>query len=153
MMPRMRLCAFLAIVLCYVAITAQSTQKPLTNTDVVDMVHAGLDEGTIVLAIKNSRSDFDTSPRALIELKKNGVGKSVLDAMLRASASGGSSAAAAPTTAAGPVVSAPAAAPAGNSDGRALMAKAVNALGGEKAIAAVMATRTTTVREIKTADA
>jgi hypothetical protein len=133
-----RICAMvLMIPFLMTALSGQSTKKPLTNTDVMDMVHAGLAESTIILSIKNSGTNFDTSPQALIELKKSGVSQSVMDAMLSAGN-------ASPGTATG---SSSAAATVG--DSKALMAKVVAALGGEKALNEVKATRAISNREVK----
>jgi hypothetical protein len=63
----------------------QEAKKPLTNTDVVKLVQASLPESTIVLAIQQSETNFDTSPSALIELKKQGIPQTVTEAMIRAS--------------------------------------------------------------------
>jgi hypothetical protein len=63
----------------------KEVKKPLTNADVVTMVQASLPENTIVLAIEQSPAKFDTSPAALIELKKQGVSQTVMEAMLHAS--------------------------------------------------------------------
>ncbi len=59
--------------------------KDLKNSDIVDMVNAGLPEKTIVLAIESSTSKFDTTAMALIDLKKRGVSDAIIDATLRAS--------------------------------------------------------------------
>lgn len=129
-----QICAhFLLALVVMTGLLAQSAKKPLTNTDVVDMVHAGLADSTIVLAIKNSGTNFDTSPQALIELKKSGVTQTVMDTMLGA-ANGGPS-------------STPASA--SSRDAQALMAKVIHALGGEKAVQAVRATRITSIKEVK----
>ena len=64
---------------------AAAQPKPLVNADVVKMVKAGLDEDTIVLAIQNKPSAFETSPEQLISLKGQGVTQAVLKAMLNAS--------------------------------------------------------------------
>jgi len=64
---------------------AAAQPKPLVNADIVKMVKAGLAENTIVLAIQNKPSAFDTSPEELIRLKEQGVSQGVLDAMLNAS--------------------------------------------------------------------
>jgi len=70
---------------CTFLLAAQEAQnKPLTNADVIKMVKAGLDESTIVLAIKNRSAQFDTSPDALIDLKTQGVSQNVIHAMLAA---------------------------------------------------------------------
>jgi parvulin-like peptidyl-prolyl isomerase len=75
-----------AACLFFVALTvpAQKTKNTTTNTDVVEMVKGGLAESTIVLAIQQSEPNFDTSPKALIELSKQGVSQKILDAMLQA---------------------------------------------------------------------
>ena len=64
---------------------AAAQPKPLVNADIVKMVKAGLAENTIVLAIQNKPSAFDTSPEELIRLKEQGVSQAVLNAMLNAS--------------------------------------------------------------------
>jgi hypothetical protein len=62
----------------------QSQQKkPLANVDVVTMVKAGLAESTILLAIEQNPTAFDTSPTALVDLKNAGVPSTVIDGMLR----------------------------------------------------------------------
>lgn len=53
----------------------------LRNEDVVKMAKAGLDDGIIISKIKSSRTQFDTSPDALIALKTSGVSSAVLRAM------------------------------------------------------------------------
>lgn len=58
------------------------TAKELSNQDVIMMVEAGLDDATVVLSIQTSETDFDTSPMALVELKKAGVSEEVLQAMM-----------------------------------------------------------------------
>jgi len=64
---------------------AAAQPKPLVNADIVKMVKAGLDEETIVLAIQNKPSAFETSPEELIRLKEQGVTQPVLKAMLNVS--------------------------------------------------------------------
>jgi hypothetical protein len=66
---------------------AAAQPKRLVNADVVKMVKAGLAEDTIVLAIQNKPSSFETSPEELIRLKQQGVTQVVLNAMLNASKS------------------------------------------------------------------
>lgn len=60
---------------------AQS-QKPLTNTDVVQMVKASFDNQTIIKAIQANPTSFDVSPQALLALKNSGVNQAVIQAML-----------------------------------------------------------------------
>ncbi len=76
-------------------------KKPLTNDDVISMVKAGLAESTIILSIQHSSTVFDTSPRTLISLQRQGVPQKVLDAMITAESEKSSppSAPAAPTPA------------------------------------------------------
>lgn len=62
---------------------AQQTKASMTNADIVEMAKAGLPESTIILAIQQSQTNFDTSPQALIQLKKQGVSQKVLEAMLQ----------------------------------------------------------------------
>jgi hypothetical protein len=74
------------LVLCSLPIQlmAQDAQRTLTNTDIVNMTKSGIGEQTIVLTIQKSATKFDTSPEALIELKKQGVSDAILNAMLSA---------------------------------------------------------------------
>ena len=58
--------------------------KVLTNSDIINMVNAGLAESTITLAIEQGHCKFDTSPNELVNLKNQGVNPAVLEAMLRA---------------------------------------------------------------------
>jgi hypothetical protein len=62
----------------------QASQPPITNSDLVDMVKSGIGDQTIILAIKQSPTLFDTSPQALILLKKAGTSDQVLNAVLTA---------------------------------------------------------------------
>jgi len=65
---------------------AQEPQRILTNSDVLNMAKSGLSDQTIVSVIQKGQTKFDTSPEALISLKKDGVSDQVLNAMLEASA-------------------------------------------------------------------
>jgi len=64
-------------------------QHALTNADVLSMAKSGIGEQTIVLAIQQGPTRFDTSPQALIELKNAGLPDRVLSAMLVAPLQGG----------------------------------------------------------------
>jgi hypothetical protein len=57
----------------------------IANEQIISMTKAGLKPETIIRAIEQSRTKFDTSPSALIALKKANVSDAVLDAMLAAS--------------------------------------------------------------------
>ncbi|HLY69321.1 MAG TPA: hypothetical protein VKR53_06300 [Puia sp.] len=46
-------------------------EKPLTNNDVVSMVSSGISSSIIKATIEKSKTNFDLSPAAVIELKKS----------------------------------------------------------------------------------
>jgi hypothetical protein len=73
----------------YPQTTAQETAA-LTNSDVVSMLKAGLSPELVVAKIKASKTNFDTSPAALAELKQGGVPENVLMAMVEAGAASAS---------------------------------------------------------------
>jgi hypothetical protein len=74
---------FVTVLLISVApIVSAQSQKPLTNEDVVKMVAAGLPESTIVQVIQKGPTAFDTSPDALIKLKRGGATPKIMEAML-----------------------------------------------------------------------
>ena len=58
------------------------TDNVLTNADVVRMVRAGVPDSIIEREIQMSRTDFGTSPSALIELRNQGASERVLGAVL-----------------------------------------------------------------------
>jgi hypothetical protein len=64
--------------------TAQNPSKFLTNDDIVSMVKAGQDVDTVLSAIQTQGTDFDVSAKALLQLKRSGVPKKVIDAMIGA---------------------------------------------------------------------
>src|SRR5947208_8762039 len=78
---------------------AQQAKKPLTNDDVIAMVHKKLPESVIVSAIQAGPAKFNTSTNELIRLNAAGVTENELNAMLAASgkANAGSSSAPAAT--------------------------------------------------------
>src|ERR1035441_4237411 len=81
-MNRLLACALLTF--ASFAVIAQDARKPISNADVLSMTKSGLGEQTIVLAIQHGPTAFDTSPQALVELKKAGVPDGVLNCMLTA---------------------------------------------------------------------
>ena len=83
MMPRTFL-LIAALTICSVTGSSAQTQKPLTNADIVNMTKQGFDSTLIIKDIQSSRTDFDTSPQALIDLKAAGVPQSVMEAMVSA---------------------------------------------------------------------
>jgi hypothetical protein len=64
---------------------AQRPDKPLTNDDVIAMVHKKLPESVIVSAIQAGPGKFNTSTNELIRLNAAGVTENELNAMLAAS--------------------------------------------------------------------
>jgi hypothetical protein len=82
----MRTALFLNLLIIISAtLFAQEAQRPLANADVSNMTKSGMSEQTIVLAIQKGPTKFDTTPDALIALKKEGVSDLVLNAMLAVS--------------------------------------------------------------------
>jgi hypothetical protein len=61
---------------------AQAPAHEIANSDVISMTKAGIGEQTIMLAIQHGPVKFDTSPQALIVLKRAGVSDKVLNAIL-----------------------------------------------------------------------
>src|SRR5579862_4895194 len=84
----MNLRASLTLLLACAALPAQVADKPFTNTDVANMLSAGLPEGTVILAIQvnseRENTSFDTSSGALIELKNKGASEAVMNTILSA---------------------------------------------------------------------
>lgn len=54
----------------------------LTNADIVKLLDAGMPESVILDSIAGNASKFDTSPDALIKLKKKGASAAVLQAVM-----------------------------------------------------------------------
>ena len=68
-----------AVMLCLVGTVALA----VNNADVVKMTKAGLDEATVVAAVRGANpAEFDTSTDALIKLKEAGVSQTVIQAMI-----------------------------------------------------------------------
>src|ERR1043165_368377 len=81
----------IAISVCALSQSALAIEKPLTNDDVVSMIKAGLGDDLVIAKINSARElNLDVAPETLIKLKKEGVSKAVLDAMIRSSSGGGS---------------------------------------------------------------
>src|ERR1700760_931190 len=60
----------------------EAQQSALNNAGVVKMVKAGLPESVILREIQMSRTNFDTSPNGLVDLRKHGASEAVLNAVL-----------------------------------------------------------------------
>ncbi|MFH4146457.1 hypothetical protein WAI91_21095, partial [Acinetobacter baumannii] len=63
------------------SVSAQ-TQEKITNKDVIELVKTGISAEIITAKIKASKTEFDTSPAALQELKKEGVPDAIVLVML-----------------------------------------------------------------------
>jgi len=74
----------LAIMLAFVApgVAQEPSERPLTNADVVKMANAGIPESVIERVIALSRTNFVTTPDALISLKQHQVPDGVLAAIV-----------------------------------------------------------------------
>jgi len=59
------------------------SDRPVLNSDVIEMSRAGVQPSVILAKIKNSACKFDTSPSALVTLKESGVADEVLLEMVR----------------------------------------------------------------------
>jgi hypothetical protein len=84
----MSLRANLTLLLVCAAMPAQVAEKPFNNTDVANMIKAGLPEGTVVLAIQRAvvrgNTDFDHSLEGLVGLKNAGATEPILNLVLTA---------------------------------------------------------------------
>src|SRR5436309_7741875 len=71
-------------------------RKPLTNDDIIVMVHKKLPESVIVSTIQVGPAKFNTSPNELIRLNSAGLTEKELNAILAASGTAPASSPAAP---------------------------------------------------------
>lgn len=65
------------------SVTAQ-TQEIVNNESVVKLIKSGVSEAVIISVIKNSKSDFNTSPDEIMNLKNQGVSDNIILAMVQA---------------------------------------------------------------------
>jgi hypothetical protein len=65
----------------------QSNPTAVTNSDLIKMANAGIGDQTIILAVQRGPTMLDTSPQALVLLKKAGVSDQALNAILAATKS------------------------------------------------------------------
>lgn len=86
--------AFLILATCLLRAQEKpaTTQQPLTNDAVMQLVQAGVSDEIILAKLRSSASAFDTSTDAIIALKKAGVSNQVLAAMVKAGGSASQSA-------------------------------------------------------------
>lgn len=94
-MKILRICACLSFIACNLvppvaqseialSQTASNQDVLLTNADIVQMVSSGLSPEIIKAKIANSKCQFDTSPKALADLKAANVGDAVIVMMVSA---------------------------------------------------------------------
>jgi hypothetical protein len=96
---KLSLILIMTLLLTLEALSAgQQSKKPLTNDDVIAMVHKKLPESVIVSAIQAGPGKFNTSTNELIRLNAAGVTEKELNAILAASGKGTSGTAPAPAT-------------------------------------------------------
>jgi len=55
--------------------------RAVTNADIVNMTHNGVEDSTICNEIRTHGGNFDTSPQAIIYLQRAGISNSVIQAM------------------------------------------------------------------------
>lgn len=80
--PRAAILTAAILILAQGATYGQSQERPLTNSDVVQMAGAGLSDDVIIRKIRYTESTFSLTPDELIVLKASGVSEPVLMAML-----------------------------------------------------------------------
>jgi len=88
-MKQILACALLLLAFACIQPALAADEKPMTNTDVINMVRAKLPESTMLLAVRAAQPNFDTSANDLIKLKSAGVPQSVVEAMISADGAGG----------------------------------------------------------------
>jgi hypothetical protein len=76
---------FRSIWLVVLASLVSGPVHAMNNADVIKMHEAQLSEETIVMAIGSEPADYDTSPDALIELKKAGIPEGVIQKIVAVS--------------------------------------------------------------------
>jgi hypothetical protein len=72
---------FLLVGIFVSVVYTQQSNRPLTNNDVIQMGREKVDEEIILRAINTSEINFDISPNGLIQLKKGGVKKRIIEAV------------------------------------------------------------------------
>jgi tetratricopeptide (TPR) repeat protein len=82
-MTRLRQVLLLTIILLGVVEIAPAAEV-LTNDTIVTMVKAGLGEELIISKIKITQAQFDLSTDGILKLKKEGVGNTIIKAMMEA---------------------------------------------------------------------
>ena len=69
---------------CFSQASVFAQDEVMTNSEVITLAKAGLNQSIIINKIRTSKSDFDLSTDSLIELKKAGISDEIVNAMLTA---------------------------------------------------------------------
>lgn len=83
-----KICLIVLLLLAFLVVSSavgvgqNASDNVLTNAGVAKMVKAGLPESVIMREIAMSRTNFDTSPTGLVDLRKHGASENVLNAVL-----------------------------------------------------------------------
>lgn len=85
-MKRLRCTLMLCGLSFVLLVPSLSAAEVLTNDTIVMLVKAGLGEGLIISKIKMSQGQYDLSTNGILQLKKDGVGDKIIQAMMEASA-------------------------------------------------------------------
>ena len=80
--PRSLCLVAIALAIVVPSLGQTSLDRPLTNSDVVRMLNAGIPESVIVRKIQVSATNFVTTPEALINLKQQHVPDGLLEAIV-----------------------------------------------------------------------
>lgn len=99
-MPKCRLVLRwgIVLILCLAPLIAQKAAEPLTNAQLIQLLEAKMSTSLILRAIESAEAiKFDTSPAALIELKKAGAEEAILEAVLDVQRARGGGAKVSPT--------------------------------------------------------
>jgi hypothetical protein len=65
------------------AVASETARQPLTNDDIIKLVRSGFGEPLLLQAIESQLGNFNLSATAVAELRRVGVGESLIAAMMR----------------------------------------------------------------------
>lgn len=71
--------------LCFITLTLSAQTEKLTNQSIIDMKEMGFSDEIIVTKIKTSETNFDTSLRAMKQLKEKGIADSIIMEIMNSS--------------------------------------------------------------------
>lgn len=72
----------LASLLFLIVSSTSANEEPLTNETITTLVKAGLSDAAIVSLIQRSRTKFDLTPEAIVNLKQAGVSNTIIEVMI-----------------------------------------------------------------------